>query len=493
MEHLRKYLTELQSLETEIVTSYKLKDGSEVPESEYVEGMDYSQMTERVAIQNERYTNDYRQYILDLSNKALLDYFLLNKEQSERIFARFSAIEETIEECLTIINDSSSNLNENLFHFREEFELLFPFTTSISGKPHIHFFMYLNDVLVGRKISVRRMQSAIISSGMRVVGYSNYGYYKPEKIKDPYLIIDCCGYGIYKIKQLFKEQLQIQYALPKERKAGKTYSKKDMLPMRVIRSYEIAQELPFIDLRLFKKAVRKLLFNISNRHELEHILKPVYDTAKENIDLYVDHVRVLEQLYANPQLESVPEEYKDLTINKETSHYILSDKFRTTYISSSDSLYFRVRKPQFFINRDLAAHSESVLLLLNREVYNSEPLEEKVPEKLVDVSKGAVSNIIEIIGGYFDNQRLLKEILLGSPVREKVTFNSTTKFLCKIFKYLHQQGVVKGESSAVQAWLVTNFNYVYKNKSTAQKLSTVTRNFEERVYETPIAGLESIS
>ena len=495
MEHLHNFLKEIQNLPMTSEKYYGLAPGEHskhLHRSELKEGQEYDHECEKKSIPEHYTSSEYKKQLYDLANAALTELLLLSKQQQLNVIGRLRNIKNRIKDIDYGVSAYTENNEKDNFEEHEIHRLLtysFPIINIPYGAPDRWFRGRLREIIRIKINSIDFVKNSLGATLRMVDSFIEYGQYKPSKINDPYFIIECATSGLLRINYQFNEQI-------KERKTFRTNGENttaELVFFRSLHHFHIAQELPFIDFVLFRSAVRKLLLNVPNKVELKTILEVCYNTAEKNVEMYVNTIEYLEKLSGNRNVRDIPDELKGMEVEQETKYLTFSMEFTSTYHNQKFKERDAHVHSKFYINRDLAVHSEKVLLFLNAEIYEGKrKIETKISAIAVSITATKIDKLTQVIGGYFHNAELLFQALSGSNVDVKLVYRKSAKQLCAIFKYLHSNGIINNDVATLQMWLIRNFEYTSKGNPKQLASSTVTRYFESNDPTPPIPQLEEL-
>lgn len=324
-----------------------------------------------------------------------------------------------------------------------------PFANPIPGGPNELTIELLNDLLRSVKEAINWDKPKREYSGIRVISMIQFsiGFI----------------YNQFMMQANKREWNHMVYSFPKEYKKG----------MYLFNTYAIGGDQIFFDFNRFADEVRLLYCNSSNSKAVERMLKPTWELASKNVDLWNDEIYPISyDLYSNPNpLRKVIKGHQILNIDPDT--FVLSHPYNHREF---------VRRPhKSYQNQNFAVFSEDVANFLYQNIFCQEGykgegsglLENSVDRTIVNKVKFSSDKIDEIFERLHDcfedaQKQMLLELLKGNNINGiKLLFLSNSNRFVNAFKQFKEKGyIVSGTKQDLIEWIYSNFMYLNKNKAT---------------------------
>lgn len=160
-------------------------------------------------------------------------------------------------------------------------------------------------------------------------------------------------------------------------------------------TYSIAGEQLFFNFNRFRDEVRGLFLNTANKDLLERMLKPLFDMAVKNIDLWNEEIwPMVQDIQSKAPKKEVKQGQQLLEIDAES----FSIKYST--IDPGD---FKKSFHKFYQNQDFAIFSESIANFLGYLIINEKETDES--SKAIGTDKKPSSPVYSLVLQYLDPLR----------------------------------------------------------------------------------------
>jgi hypothetical protein len=204
--------------------------------------------------------------------------------------------------------------------------------------------------------------------------------------------------GIQFINNAFKQQIKPRGVLPNLKKA-QIGTSKDIKPAYVLtKSYFFKKAGVLFDFLLFKNEVRSHLLYSPNANALKIILKPYYDKAKENVEIWNNELSIFERNEENG--------YKGIDIKKEVLQFSFEED--TLKVWNNNETFEKFTKHggvQRYSNYEFAIFSAKIADLIIKEIFqNKEELSANETDSIIplnNIKNNFDNNNIETVHEHF--------------------------------------------------------------------------------------------